>query len=55
MDDDRDFIKDIKNILQSSIDVDDWITVKDLIHEISDYLGEIGEEDDDDDDDYLDN
>jgi hypothetical protein len=50
MDDDRAFIKDVQLILQSSIDVEDWVTIKELIQEISDYLGELDEEDDD----YLD-
>lgn len=53
MDDDRAFIKDIHLMLQSSLDVEDWITIKELIHEISDYLDEI--EDIGDEYDYLDN
>lgn len=39
MEDDRSFIQDIHLTLESALEVEDWITVKELFNEISDYLG----------------
>jgi hypothetical protein len=49
MTDEQAFIKDIHQILKSSLEVEDWVSIKELIHEISDYLYQEGHEEYEDD------
>lgn len=54
MTDDQSFIAEIYRELKSSVEVEDWKSIKELLSEISDYLQETGDFNDDDDDDFDD-
>lgn len=48
MTEDQSFINEIYGVLKSSIEVEDWISIRELMNEISDYLyQETGEFEDD--------
>jgi hypothetical protein len=52
MTDDQLFLQEIRCVLKSSVEVEDWVSIKELIHEISDFLGQ--ETEDDEYDDFVD-